>query len=1163
MDPISAVGLAAGTAQFLDIGCKAIIGTLKLLRDIKDTPSWLRDLSNDIEKSFKHIQILQETIERSSFEDLVQPNHVQIQTADEAIRSAYDAMMDLKKALEPFSRDQVLLRHGRWRRAWTSVSSVTERSSIEQKMQKVMLLNHEVSRALQIIQLGMQKAMNVQFQQANALAKADRRALESQIGSLETTNQAIHSETGDTRLKLAELQGNVQSSQANVVEIDRKVMDVARVVESAHDTTQRLKRDFETGCSTLRVNQTHLRDSIDTTRMESQQIRADIQRLRDDLMPWVMGRTMTRSSPLEPLTPLLSKAESSELQVELERTLVEFPSDFKEACEDTIHALNFTDGRTQRRTPWVQHRCNCSKAFKRTIARSGRLSFLFESWTEHDHMYDCQFRSKRLWRYMLAFQLLPLFQKTFAFTMTQTSGAGGCSLGVYLNCYRTVKRGSSELFQLFDSFPGKLKRKRCETVSQDTQEGQICFGNSDDWEFYKIEASQGDIDELAQSFTELLHQGYGWDKDEYGNTVLHELASLVVYCRSTSGPDYAQLKHLIEMCLAAGIDIYAPSEPGSYRTYVAVNLWLVGAEDAITVPQILANCAVVFPKVFERIPFYDTIGSHSFNESGRIYKDMDGLGWMSAVWCVFTAPANRWVVRHQSVLCVLRNHPDLTPLFGYGPFENSILSHSLDRVEQNIENFGSLSYDCPRSGLYPLDFALGWPEGLQRLVRAGYKPEGTLELSISVGDVESTTVLLRANGFALARHPMVIYIASCSNMSVMHGVIVDALKKSRTKLRNLALEHFPVDDKNYTGLLEEEVLDTKAIEVCNKLLGMRIPIPAELHPGHLPTIYSAIRYDSQVDYLDTLFDCGFQNIDGVESMRKPIQSLVMDRAWTMSNAFDVVKWFIDKQANLEFITEGSFPNILFYFAIVYSERIRRSPSIYSKSKLDGLVSKAATSCKPLCTDSCSCYCSSLGGCLPLHKVWVCNPQWTAHEGCEFITMTALTSTLDHWISLCRMDEAQSILYYQAMCQLEIFERLGMAHTCCTYTTTRSIKRESMEDDEKGRLQDEDSDLKRQLTAIMSAFENLRKEYPGDLREFWMHWWQRIDEILPELTPMERCRCKGLNRQEKNFHSLFRERIRALSESRADIERETGESNGFQDSEFDDVIDMHLVQRLGL
>jgi hypothetical protein len=159
MDPISAVGLAAGTAQFLDVGGRALVETFRLLRELRDTPKWVRDLSKDVEKSFQHIQILRETIERSAFEDIVQPNHAQVRTASNAVRDAHDAMMDLMKALEPYCQGQNSLTQARWRKTWTAISSFTERGSIKQKMQKVSLLNHEVFRALQVIQLGMQKAM--------------------------------------------------------------------------------------------------------------------------------------------------------------------------------------------------------------------------------------------------------------------------------------------------------------------------------------------------------------------------------------------------------------------------------------------------------------------------------------------------------------------------------------------------------------------------------------------------------------------------------------------------------------------------------------------------------------------------------------------------------------------------------------------------------------------------------------------------------------------------------------------------------------------------------------------------------------------------------------------------------------------------------------------
>jgi hypothetical protein len=181
-------------------------------------------------------------------------------------------------------------------------------------------------------------------------------------------------------------------------------------MRSAHNTTERLKLDFKAGCSTLRVNQTQLHDSINTSRIESKQMRTKFQQLRDDLMPLVMGRTMIRS-PLHRLRTLVrSEAENSVLQFELERTLIESPSDFKEAYENTIHALNFPHERIHQHPLQTHHNCACFSASKQTIARSGRFSFFFETRTEHNRTCRCQSKNNKLWRYMLACQLLPLLQ---------------------------------------------------------------------------------------------------------------------------------------------------------------------------------------------------------------------------------------------------------------------------------------------------------------------------------------------------------------------------------------------------------------------------------------------------------------------------------------------------------------------------------------------------------------------------------------------------------------------------------------------------------------------------------------------------------------------------------------------------------------------------------
>lgn len=57
------------------------------------------------------------------------------------------------------------------------------------------------------------------------------------------------------------------------------------------------------------------------------------------------------------------------------------------------------------------------------------------------------------------------------------------------------------------------------------------------------------------------------------------------------------------------------------------------------------------------------------------------------------------------------------------------------------------------------------------------------------------------------------------------------------------------------------------------------------------------------------------------------------------------------------------------------------------------------------------------------------------------TTAVVNSILENWVQVCQLEEIHTMLYYQEVGHLEIFDRLDMAHTCCMYTTTRAIKRE--------------------------------------------------------------------------------------------------------------------------
>lgn len=159
MDPITAVSLAAGATQFVDIGGRALLGVISLLRDLKDIPKWISDLLDDVEKSLKDIDILQETVNNSASTNYSQLSASQVQSARERLKDASDAIADLKSVLEPYSQSSSLRTHGMLRKTWIAMASIAERSKITQKIERVLLLNQDVSRALQVIQLEKQNAI--------------------------------------------------------------------------------------------------------------------------------------------------------------------------------------------------------------------------------------------------------------------------------------------------------------------------------------------------------------------------------------------------------------------------------------------------------------------------------------------------------------------------------------------------------------------------------------------------------------------------------------------------------------------------------------------------------------------------------------------------------------------------------------------------------------------------------------------------------------------------------------------------------------------------------------------------------------------------------------------------------------------------------------------
>ena len=88
---------------------------------------------------------------------------------------------------------------------------------------------------------------------------------------------------------------------------------------------------------------------------------------------------------------------------------------------------------------------------------------------------------------------------------------------------------------------------------------------------------------------------------------------------------------------------------------------------------------------------------------------------------------------------------------------------------------------------------------------------------------------------------------------------------------------------------------------------------------------------------------------------------------------------------------------------------------------------------------------------------------------------------------------------EELCRLEIFERLGMAHTCCEFKhkTCAYGERFVPSDEDCHELHEEDKYFSQALELYMCIYRYLRREHSGPFSNFWCSWWTTTNEILPE------------------------------------------------------------------
>lgn len=146
MEAVAAAGLVL---QFADVGGRALLGMLRLLKDLRETPKQMTRLLEDTDHSVRRICSLKDALQQP-IEFSTHVSTTQMQDIFESVDNAYKAIIDLQQELEPLFRKALAPENGLVKRAWRSLVSVDMQKSIESRLARVERLDREVASAMQL-----------------------------------------------------------------------------------------------------------------------------------------------------------------------------------------------------------------------------------------------------------------------------------------------------------------------------------------------------------------------------------------------------------------------------------------------------------------------------------------------------------------------------------------------------------------------------------------------------------------------------------------------------------------------------------------------------------------------------------------------------------------------------------------------------------------------------------------------------------------------------------------------------------------------------------------------------------------------------------------------------------------------------------------------------
>ncbi|KAI9893475.1 MAG: hypothetical protein M1814_006772 [Vezdaea aestivalis] len=477
-------------------------------------------------------------------------------------------------------------------------------------------------------------------------------------------------------------------------------------------------------------------------------------------------------------------------------------------------------------------------------------------------------------------------------------------------------------------------------------------------------------------------------------------------------------------------------------------------------------------------------------------------------------------------------HPAVVDDFWSSPVKNALFRKS----EPSLRKALKLEWIDRSSCLNEYDSAMWatqWPSGLKIIIESQknlfssrYLSYIALEQAILGENKASVRLLLNAGSYIDAY----MICDFCQNHTPIQQCLVEALKARRRALHKRCKETFSEDEWSTFGT-QEDLPDASAPFLASLLLekGQKPPsfcgeswgLELGRHPVSIPssTVYhAAIRSKFRMDLADCLFENGFTSVD-TPNRRGETPLMRACSGWNI----EMIRWLIRKGAKMPFRNQFSRRDPLHYFAETFLGETppfhEQGYQIYIQNRKAALelpraeigqrsLKNQACSLKDLIlsdrsfirshcknspvfgTDFCVCYCAPVG-CNSIH-VLLKSRQWELRI---FGDRNALYNAVRRWIYFFGHGPEDLEKAVLQLARFDLFERLGMAHTCCE-GFERTMEPSCTEIKE---LRSEDEGLAKELEIWMDRFKAARAVSRHDGWKFWSQWVKKLDRELPHDT----------------------------------------------------------------